>query len=261
MNVSGEKIELRDTLLAVSRRLPFFHARWNEQYGWHAAAALAALSGSLFVLTWLAERLVDDGTSFRWEARFNHWLDHEAWGPLVYFFRVVTIPGNTVFLVAAALAAAVLLWARGDRVDAALVGLAFAGCAVVTFALKVLFERPRPAFQDESLTLNTFSFPSGHASASVAVYGAFAIIVLRDVRTLRGRALVLGALAVLLALIGFSRIYLGAHFFSDVLAGYSLGTAWLMICVLALTVHEHRSREGSGRTTDYVESRSSRTSP
>jgi membrane-associated phospholipid phosphatase len=261
MNVSGEKIELRDTLLAVSRRLPFFHARWNEQYGWHAAAALAGLSGSLFVLTWLAERLVDDGTSFRWEARFNQWLDDEAWGPLVYFFRVVTIPGSTVFLVAVALAAAVLLWARNDRADTALVGLAFAGSAVVNFTLKVLFERPRPTFQDESLTLNTFSFPSGHASVSVAVYGAFAIIVLRDVRTWRGRALVLGTLAVLLALIGFSRIYLGAHFFSDVLAGYSLGTAWLMICVLALTVYEHRSREESGRTTDYVESRSSRTSP
>jgi membrane-associated phospholipid phosphatase len=247
MNLRGEGFQLRDTLLAISRRLPFFHARWNEQYGWHAAAALAALSGSLFVLTWLAERLVDDGTSFRWEARFNEWLDNEAWGPLVYFFRLVTIPGNTIFLVAAALAAAVLLWARGDRVDAALVGLAFAGIALVTFALKALFERPRPAFQDESLSLSTFSFPSGHASASVAVYGAFAIIVLRDVRTWRGRALVLGSLAVLLALIGFSRIYLGAHFFSDVLAGYSLGTAWLMICVLALTVHEHRSREGGSR--------------
>jgi membrane-associated phospholipid phosphatase len=259
MHVLGERVELRDRLLAVSRRLPFFHARWNEQYGWRAAAALAGLSGSLFVFTWLAERLVDDGTSFRWEDRFNQWLNHEAWDPLVYFFRVVTIPGNTVFLVAAALAAAVLLWARGDRADAALVGLAFAGSAVFNFALKVLFERPRPSFQDESLTLNTFSFPSGHASVSVAVYGAFAIIVLRDVRAWRGRALVLGTLAVLLALIGFSRIYLGAHFFSDVLAGYSLGTAWLMICVLGVTVHEHRVRESSSRT-DYADSRSSRTS-
>lgn len=260
MHALGERIELRDTLLALSRRLPFFHARWNEQYGWHAAAALAGLSGSLFVFTWLAESLVDDGTPFRWEARFNHWLDDEAWGPLVYFFRVVTIPGSTVFLVAAALAAAVLLWARRDRADATLVGLAFAGSAVVNFALKVLFERPRPTFQDESLTLNTFSFPSGHASVSVAVYGAFAIIVLRDMRTWRGQALVLGTLAVLLALIGFSRIYLGAHFFSDVLAGYSLGTAWLMICVLGLTLHEHRIREGSSRT-NYPDSRSSRTSP
>jgi membrane-associated phospholipid phosphatase len=260
MDLRGDSSELRAMLLAVSRRLPFFHARWNEHYGWHAAAALAALSGSLLVFTWLAESLVDDGTSFRWEARFNHWLDAEAWGPLVYFFRVVTVPGNTVFLVAAALAAAVLLWARGDRMDAALVGLAFAGSAVVNFALKVLFERPRPTFQDESLTLNTFSFPSGHASVSVAVYGAFAIIVLREMRTWRGRALVLGTLAVLLALIGFSRIYLGAHFFSDVLAGYSLGTAWLMICVLGLTLHEHRIREGSS-PTNYPDSRSSRTSP
>jgi membrane-associated phospholipid phosphatase len=260
MHALGERIELRDTLLALSRRLPFFHARWNEQYGWHAGAALAALSGSLFVFTWLAERLVDDGTSFRWDARFNHWLDDEAWGPLVYLFRVVTIPGSTVFLVATALAAGVVLWARGDRADAALVGLAFAGGAVANFAFKVLFERPRPTFHDESLTLNTFSFPSGHASLSVAVYGAFAIIVLRDVRTWRSRALVLGTLAALLALIGFSRIYLGAHFFSDVLAGYSLGTAWLMICVLGLTVHEHRIREGSSRT-NYPDSRSSRTSP
>jgi membrane-associated phospholipid phosphatase len=260
MTVRGEGIELRDTLLAVSRRLPFFHARWNEQYGWHAAAALAALSASLFVFTWLSERLVEDGTSFRWDARFNHWLNHEAWDPLVYFFRVVTIPGSSVFLVTAALGSAVLFRARGDRVDAALVALAFTGSAVVNFALKTLFERPRPAFRDESLTLDTFSFPSGHASVSVAVYGAFAIIVLRELCTWRARVLALGTLALLLALIGFSRIYLGAHYFSDVLAGYSLGTAWLMICVLGLTVHQRGIQEGSG-LTDYPDSMSSRTSP
>jgi membrane-associated phospholipid phosphatase len=53
---------------------------------------------------------------------------------------------------------------------------------------------------------------------------------------------VVSTLAVLLALIGFSRIYLGAHYFSDVLAGYSVGAGWLAFCVLAITVQQGRAR-------------------
>lgn len=226
------------TLRQVSQRLPFFHARWNEAYGWRAAGALAALSASLFAFAYLAEDYVTDDPLVRWDARFNHWLNNEAWGPLVRLFEAVTLSGSTLFLFALTATAVALAFSRGDRPDALLLSSAFVGVEALNIVLKLAFERPRPPFHDPNLTLSTFSFPSGHASASVAVYGAFAIVLLRSITGWTHRAVLLGTLTILLALIGFSRIYLGAHYFSDVLAGYSVGAAWLAFCVLAITVRQ-----------------------
>ena len=227
-------------LRQVSRRLPFFHLHWNEAYGWRAAGALATLSASLFAFAYLAEDYLTDDPLVRWDARFNHWLNDEAWGPLVRLFEAVTLTGSTLFLFALTGAAVALSLSRGDRPDAFLLSSAFVGAEALSIVLKFGFERPRPPFHDPQLTFSTFSFPSGHASASVAVYGAFAIVLFRSITRWTHRAIVLGTLTVLLALIGFSRIYLGAHYFSDVLAGYSIGAAWLAFCVLAITVQQGR---------------------
>ncbi len=225
--------------MAWLARLP---RRWNERYGWEASVSLAALSASLFAFAFLVERVAGRDEITRWDVRFNHWLDHEAWGPFVAFFELATIPGSTVFLFAVTLAAAALLASRGDRADAALIVMAYGSATVVNLALKLAIERPRPAFHDPDLTFSTFSFPSGHASASVAAYGAFTLILLRELRTWRARLGVVGAVALLLVVIGFSRVYLGAHYFSDVLAGFSIGTACLAACVLGLTLREAHRR-------------------
>jgi undecaprenyl-diphosphatase len=82
---------------------------------------------------------------------------------------------------------------------------------------------------------------------STCVYGALTIIVLRRVRRPAARAAIIAAAALLVGLIGLSRIYLGAHYVSDVLAGVSLGLAWLTLCVLAITVRERRQRAGTQR--------------
>jgi membrane-associated phospholipid phosphatase len=228
------------TLREVSQRLPFFHTRWNEAYGWRAAGALATLSASLFAFAYMAEDYVTDDPLVRWDARFNRWLNNEAWEPLVRFFEAVTLAGNSLFLFALTGAAVALSLSRGDRPDALLLSSACVGAQALNIVLKLGFERPRPPFHDPELTVSTFSFPSGHASASVAVYGAFAIVLLRSITRWTHRAIVVSTLAVLLALIGFSRIYLGAHYFSDVLAGYSVGAGWLAFCVLAITVQQGR---------------------
>jgi undecaprenyl-diphosphatase len=111
--------------------------------------------------------------------------------------------------------------------------------------MKLAFERPRPEFRDVHLTLHTFSFPSGHAMVSIAVYGAVAVVILRRVRTPAARAALIGGVALLVGSIGFSRVYLGAHYVSDVLAGISLGLAWLTLCVLAVTIRERRRGAGT----------------
>jgi hypothetical protein len=155
------------TLRQISQRLPFFHPRWNEAYGWRAAGALATLSASTFAFAYLAENYVTDDPLARWDARFNRWLNDEAWDPLVRLFEAVTVTGSAPFLFALTGAIVALCLSHGDWPDALLVSSALVGAAALNIVLKLGFERPRPPFHDPELTVSTFSFPSGHASASV----------------------------------------------------------------------------------------------
>ena len=93
------------------------------------------------------------------------------------------------------------------------------GIEVLNALLKLLFHRPRPELA--FVHLDTYSFPSGHAAGSAAIYSMLAVLAARGVRT-RGRVLV-GSADALVLTIGFSRLYLGAHYLSDALAGLALG--------------------------------------
>jgi membrane-associated phospholipid phosphatase len=227
------------------RRAPFFRTSWNETYGWHVAAYLAVLSASVFAFAGLAQAVADDEAIAHWDVRLNRWVHHHSSPALTRFFELFTTAGGFVFLLLVAVGAAALLLRRRAIAEAALVTLAFVGGQVLNGTMKVAFERPRPAFRDPQLNLHTFSFPSGHAMVSTTVYGALTIVVLRRLRSGKARAAVIAAAALLVGLIGFSRIYLGAHYVTDVLAGVTLGLAWLSLCVLAITILERRRRAGT----------------
>jgi undecaprenyl-diphosphatase len=109
------------------------------------------------------------------------------------------------------------------------------GGAVLNVLMKQGFERPRPVVEEPLLTLSTFSFPSGHASGTTLLYGFLALVVLVHLPRSPWRWVV-GALALLvIALVSWSRVYLGVHFFTDVLAGVAEALVWLALCVIALS--------------------------
>ena len=222
------------------RRAPFFRRAWNETYGWHVAALLAVLSGSLVAFASLAEAVADDEAFARWDVQLNRWLHEHSSPGLTRFFEITTTAGSFVFLLIVTAVAAGVLVRRRALAQALFVVLAFVGAQVVNGLMKLAFERPRPSLRDPQINLQTFSFPSGHAMVSVAVYGAVAIVVLRYVRGRAATAAAITCVTLLAVLIAASRVYLGAHYVSDVLAGLSLGLAWLMLCVLAITVRERR---------------------
>lgn len=112
--------------------------------------------------------------------------------------------------------------------------------AVLNVLMKHAFQRPRPVVDDALLTLSTFSFPSGHASATTLLHGFFALVVLTHVPRPLWRG-VLGALALLIiGLVSWSRVYLEVHFFTDVLAGVLEALVWMALCVLVLSVRDQR---------------------
>jgi undecaprenyl-diphosphatase len=95
--------------------------------------------------------------------------------------------------------------------------------------LKLYFARPRPTLFDEITRPETFSFPSGHAMSSMAIYGGIAAVLVTHHR--RRRTLIVAGAALLVATIGFSRVYLGVHWPFDVLAGFAAGVPLVMATV------------------------------
>jgi membrane-associated phospholipid phosphatase len=138
----------------------------------------------------------------------------------------LTILGNGEVLTVIGLGLAALLALRRERT--LLVGwiVALGGGGVLNQALKAIFHRVRP----EYATVSGWSFPSGHAMGSFITYGMLAYLALIFFPR-RAAHLTAACLLLLVLFIGFSRLYLGVHYFSDVIAGYSAAVVWLSICV------------------------------
>lgn len=127
------------------------------------------------------------------------------------------------------LVVAALLYAARQRADALWLLPTVFGGAALNHLLKHSIQRPRPGLATLDATATDFSFPSGHAANATLLYGALAMLVFRHTRSPWLRALAAGLAAVAVLLVGSSRLVLGAHRFSDVVAGALLG-----VLVLAL---------------------------
>jgi membrane-associated phospholipid phosphatase len=182
----------------------------------------------------LAEGVTTDDPVVRIDHEVAYWLHTHRVAGLAWLLRGVTTLGSAWVLVPLAVGAAIFLVSRGSPRHAGLVVLAIVGAEALTLSLKAVIERQRPLFASPLVSESSPSFPSGHATVSLAVYGALAYVALRHLgNSVAGRVAVGGAVVLVLS-IGFSRLYLGVHFLSDVLAGFSVGLAWLVMCVLVI---------------------------
>lgn len=212
--------------------MPARVARLVSILGLELLGGLIALTAGAWVFGLTAEALAEGDTKV--DTRLANWLHEHASSGWTEFFEAVTFLGNVPTLAVVTLAASVVLWRKRRIDELQLLLLAAIGAEILTVGLKLGFERQRPFFSDPLATESTYSFPSGHSSVSLAVYGTIGFIAARHGQT-RGRqiaALVVAAALVLL--IGFSRLYLGVHFLSDVIAGFSIGIAWVALCVVLL---------------------------
>lgn len=122
---------------------------------------------------------------------------------------------------------------RKDRLASLIFFLVVAGGGLVNSLLKNLFERERPNV-NRLIEIDGFSFPSGHSMGSMLFYGFLVYLLFRSKQRMQ-RKIGLGILlSIIILLIGISRIYLGVHYPSDVLAGFIAGFIWLCICIIVL---------------------------
>lgn len=142
--------------------------------------------------------------------------------------------GSVWFVTAFSIAVIGLLWFRErDKWGILFFLIAVGGGGLLTLLLKNIYERERPSINPEIDAIG-FSFPSGHSMGSVIFYGFVMYLVLRSSRSELFKGIAISMMGVLVVLIGISRIYLGAHFPSDVLAGFIAGAIWLILSILAL---------------------------
>ena len=141
--------------------------------------------------------------------------------------RVVGAPGSlaALALVSALVAMALLAQRRWSALTVWLV--AVIGGAALNLLLKDLFARPRPHFEHPLVVEASYGFPSGQAMGSLVVYGMLAHFAILTWTGRGKRGVSVGGAAVLVILIGFARVYLGAHYLSDVVGGFVAGGAWL----------------------------------
>ncbi|MBU2159206.1 phosphatase PAP2 family protein [Patescibacteria group bacterium] len=148
--------------------------------------------------------------------------------PSIQFFLVVTALAGTLGTVL--IGAGAVYFLRNHQRYARSFIYVLLGSAVSANLIKVLIARVRPEPLQWFDPLLTFSFPSGHATAAMALFGSLAFISARLTEG-RMRTFLVGLSVLLVFLIGLSRLMLGAHFFSDVVAGYVLGLFWMYLCL------------------------------
>jgi undecaprenyl-diphosphatase len=198
---------------------------------------LCTVCVALFVL--LASLAANDGALQQFDLSLaDSFRDHAAGNPaLLDFFRVLTHAGDGNTLTLLALVGVVGSLAL-RRYRLALIWLvATAGAGLLSEGLKEAIDRPRPplGLRDSSVHVSNASFPSGHSLGALVCYGMLGYS-LRPGRTRRVGVALLGLLVIL---VGLSRLYLRAHYASDVLAGFAVGLGWLGAC---LTVSDLRLR-------------------
>jgi len=210
---------------ATHSRFALAHPHWYLSLHAMAGVAVAALCTWAFAA--MADEIPEQGAMVRVDLAVTSWLQTHGSERGEAIFSAVSLLGAQVLVASLAIVALALLVKRSWR-HLATLAIMCGGGALLNTTLKLVFRRTRPSFAAE-FHETTWSFPSGHAMNSLIIYGLFAWWLAS--RYPRHRRAIVIATAVLVGAIGFSRIYLGVHYLSDVMAGYAAGSVWLLACI------------------------------
>ncbi len=154
--------------------------------------------------------------------------------------RDVTALGGLGVLAGITLVAAGYLWLSGRRRAMWLMIAAVAGAQVFSTLFKLGFDRPRPDLVPHGAITYTSSFPSGHAMMAAATYLTLAVMLARAQQRRRLKAYILTVAVIVTLAVGVSRVYLGVHWPTDVLAGWAAGAGWALLCWIVADWLERR---------------------
>ena len=205
-----------------------------------AELALRLGVGALFLIAaaWLfgaiAEDVVTSDRLTLLDVDVARWLRAHATPEITRWMLLVTDLHSTFAVAAyASLAGLWLAWQRRWQRLLTL-ALCIGGGLALNVAMKLAFQRARPKFDEPLLTLSSYSFPSGHVLASTLLYGLCLAWVFGRTSRLGWRLLATSVALAAIALVAFTRMYLGVHYLTDVGAAFLEGVAWLALCLIAV---------------------------
>lgn len=196
--------------------------------------SLAITIAGIVVFAVLADWVSDKAAITDLDLRFDNALHAHATPVGITIAKAVSFIGGPAAMTVLMVAGAIYLLVRREML--LLYGwlVAFIGGGALDWALKTIFQRNRPSFPDAFVHVGGYSFPSGHSMGSLIGYGMLAYVIAHSTRGRRIDVVVGICAAALVLAIGFSRLYLGAHYLSDVLAGFAAGMVWLAANIIAL---------------------------
>ena len=202
---------------------------------------LASAAAALALFTWLGREILE-GEVIAFDLRIRDLVHGIASPRLTAFMRAASFYAGPGVLVPAGLLAAGAFLVKGWRRGALLALLLLAGSGLLNWLLKFSFARVRPASYFDYPLPGSPSFPSGHALFAASIFGGLAVLV-TDRMENRWLQLLVWLIAVtLILLVGLSRVYLGVHYPSDVLAGYAVAVIWVTAIAVGDRLVRHRRR-------------------
>lgn len=199
-----------------------------EMLSFSLLLGLGTSIGSLGLFAWLSDEVLE-GATRPFDEMTREQVHHLAFPALTTAMISISFLGSTIFLFFATTVIVILFLLRRWRRDALLFGVTMLGASLLNTTLKLAFHRQRPAPYFDLSPPNSFSFPSGHALASFCFYAGLAAILTTRIESRSVRTLMWFVATACVILIGFSRIYLGVHYTTDVIAGYSAALIWIVM--------------------------------
>jgi len=197
-----------------------------------SAGAAIALTGTYLFAKYAGR--VRSGSTQAFDDAVLRWMAEYRSPLLDAVMLEVTFLGTGTVVIAIVAVSGMFLWLTKHKYSALLLFIATAGGIVLNNLLKVGFGRPRPTIVEWGTNAISWSFPSGHAMSATVVYGTVAYLAARLQARHLHRLITLSVAGILILAISVSRIYLGVHFPSDVIAGIIIGLAWAGFCMATL---------------------------
>lgn len=243
---TGPAAAIQDVIYDTIRWLVGHVRTLTGALGAYLGAGLLLAAAALGLFAWIAHAVLGGATARFDEAVVAFLRDHHApvWDWLALAGAGL---GSGVAVWIALIVGTLLLWRGRYHYSVLLLWVSLLGGRVLNHEMKVAFERDRPEPVDWDVSVfgnpvsfpESFSFPSGHATTALVVFGTMAYLVARLEPTPRQRRWTLAVAAALILLIGWSRVYMGVHYPSDVIAGYLSGIVWVSLVALAIEVIRH----------------------
>lgn len=212
----------------------------GEELGLHFTVGIALMLFAAWVFGGIAEEVVEAEEITILDDWLARWFNARATPAFTQAMMYITHAHNTAGMLIMTTVLGMYFYVRKARYWLLALLVSVPGGMLLNVVLKHIFQRARPSLENPLLTLATYSFPSGHTVAATLFYGLIACYLVCMASRWKARLLVVLGACVMVGLVGLSRMYLGVHYLSDVLAAIAEGCGWLAVCITGVSTLRRR---------------------